>query len=70
MSAKEMRRLEVLNLVARVGQELFNHMKIEDKSMAEFVIAVSRLLESVATRLTNARRCTLRTPSSRNSVLP
>lgn len=44
MSSKEMKRLEILNLVSRVGQELFNHLKIEDKSMAEFVIAVSNLV--------------------------
>lgn len=39
---KELYKLELLSLVAQVSQELFNHTKLQDKNLAEFVIAVSR----------------------------
>jgi len=38
---KELYKLELLSLVAQVSQELFNHTKLQDKNLAEFVIAVS-----------------------------
>lgn len=38
---KELYKLELLSLVTRVSQELFNHTKLQDKNLAEFVIAVS-----------------------------
>lgn len=38
---KELYKLELLSLVTRVQQELFNHTKLQDKNLAEFVIAVS-----------------------------
>ena len=38
---KELYKLELLSLVSRVSQELFNHTKLQDKNLAEFVIAVS-----------------------------
>lgn len=38
---KELYKLELLSLVSRVSQELFNHTKLQDKTLAEFVIAVS-----------------------------
>ena len=38
---KELYKLEILSLVSRVSQELFNHTKLQDKNLAEFVIAVS-----------------------------
>ena len=38
---KELYKLELLSLVSRVSQELFNHTKIQDKNLAEFVISVS-----------------------------
>lgn len=37
---KELYKLELLSLVTRVSQELFNHTKLQDKNLAEFVIAV------------------------------
>ncbi|RXK38857.1 ATP-dependent RNA helicase DHX8/PRP22 [Tremella mesenterica] len=37
---KELYKLELLSLVTRVSQELFNHTKLQDKSLAEFVIAL------------------------------
>ena len=37
---KELYKLELLSLVNRVSQELFNHTKLQDKNLAEFVIAV------------------------------
>jgi ATP-dependent RNA helicase DHX8/PRP22 len=40
---KELYKLELLSLVSRVSQELFNHTKLQDKNLAEFVIAVSFL---------------------------
>ncbi|WWC59905.1 uncharacterized protein I303_102467 [Kwoniella dejecticola CBS 10117] len=36
---KELYKLELLSLVSRVSQELFNHTKLQDKKLAEFVIA-------------------------------
>ena len=39
---KELYKLELLSLVAKVSEELFNHTKLQDKNLAEFVIAVSR----------------------------
>lgn len=41
---KELYKLELLSLVSRVSQELFNHTKLQDKNLAEFVIAVSHVL--------------------------
>lgn len=38
---KELYKLELLSLVSRISQELFNHTKLQDKSLAEFVISVS-----------------------------
>lgn len=38
---KELYKLELLSLVAKVSEELFNHTKLQDKNLAEFVIAVS-----------------------------
>lgn len=43
---KELYKLELLSLVARVSEELFNHTKLQDKTLAEYVIAV-RVLQSV-----------------------
>jgi len=40
---KELYKLELLSLVSRVSQELFNHTKLQDKNLAEFVISVSNL---------------------------
>ncbi|KAL1410149.1 DEAH-box ATP-dependent RNA helicase prp22 [Vanrija albida] len=37
---KELYKLELLSLVTRVQQELFNHTKLQDKNLAEFVIAM------------------------------
>lgn len=37
---KELYKLELLSLVSKVSQELFNHTKLQDKKLAEFVIAV------------------------------
>ncbi|WVR04113.1 hypothetical protein IAU60_001112 [Kwoniella sp. DSM 27419] len=37
---KELYKLELLSLVSRVAQELFNHTKLQDKKLAEFVIAL------------------------------
>ncbi|WWC68922.1 uncharacterized protein I206_102858 [Kwoniella pini CBS 10737] len=37
---KELYKLELLSLVSRVSQELFNHTKLQDKKLAEFVIAL------------------------------
>jgi hypothetical protein len=37
---KELYKLELLSLVARVSEELFNHTKLQDKTLAEYVIAV------------------------------
>lgn len=37
---KELYKLELLSLVSRVSQELFNHTKLQDKNLAEFVISV------------------------------
>ncbi|OCF43431.1 ATP-dependent RNA helicase DHX8/PRP22 [Kwoniella heveanensis CBS 569] len=39
-SDKELYKLELLSLVSRVSQELFNHTKLQDKKLAEFVIAL------------------------------
>ena len=39
---KEMERLELLSLVNRVSQEIFNFTGNQDKTLAEFVISVSR----------------------------
>lgn len=48
MSAdKELYKLELLSLVTKVSQELFNHTKLQDKSLAEFVIAVNPLLSRI-----------------------
>lgn len=41
---KELYKLELLSLVAQVSQELFNHTKLQDKNLAEFVIAVCSIL--------------------------
>ena len=38
---KELYKLQLLSLVTRVSQELFNHTKSQDKDLAEFVIVVS-----------------------------
>jgi hypothetical protein len=38
---KEMERLELLSLVNRVSQEIFNFTGNQDKTLAEFVISVS-----------------------------
>ncbi|ORY27674.1 pre-mRNA splicing factor [Naematelia encephala] len=51
---KELYKLEVLALVTRVSQELFNHTKLHDKSLAEFVIALheqSKNVESFQSKL-------------------
>ncbi|ODN83765.1 ATP-dependent RNA helicase DHX8/PRP22 [Cryptococcus wingfieldii CBS 7118] len=41
MSAdKEIYKLELLSLVAKVSQELYNHTKLQDKKLAEFVISL------------------------------
>jgi ATP-dependent RNA helicase DHX8/PRP22 len=40
---KELYKLELLSLVSRVTQELFNHTKLQDKNLAEFVISVSNM---------------------------
>lgn len=40
MSTKELYKLELLSLVSRVAQELYNHTKLQDKNLAEFVIAL------------------------------
>jgi hypothetical protein len=40
---KEMERLELLSLVNRVSQEIFNFTGNQDKTLAEFVISVSLL---------------------------
>ncbi|KAL0255471.1 hypothetical protein I308_100275 [Cryptococcus tetragattii IND107] len=37
---KELYKLELLSLVSKVSQELFNHTKLQDKKLAEFVIAL------------------------------
>ena len=52
---KELYKLELLSLVSRVAQELFNHTKLQDKNLAEFVIAVSRPL-SPLTPVTRAEQ--------------
>ncbi|ORX36439.1 P-loop containing nucleoside triphosphate hydrolase protein [Kockovaella imperatae] len=39
-TSKELYKLELLSLVNRVSQELFNHTKLQDKNLAEFVIAL------------------------------
>ncbi|KAK4690090.1 ATP-dependent RNA helicase DHX8/PRP22, partial [Tremellales sp. Uapishka_1] len=39
-SDKELYKLELLSLVSRLSQELFNHTKLQDKKLAEFVIAL------------------------------
>lgn len=39
---KEMERLELLSLVNRVSQEIFNFTGNQDKTLAEFVISVRR----------------------------
>lgn len=50
MSAdKELYKLELLSLVTKVSQELFNHTKLQDKSLAEFVIALHEQSKDVAT---------------------
>lgn len=41
---KELYKLELLSLVSRVSQELFNHTKLQDKNLAEFVISVCPLV--------------------------
>lgn len=50
---KELYKLELLSLVAQVSQELFNHTKLQDKNLAEFVIAVGPL--SVAPSIAHAQ---------------
>jgi hypothetical protein len=45
---KEMERLELLSLVNRVSQEIFNFTGNQDKTLAEFVISVSAPLDVVA----------------------
>ncbi|WVW79844.1 hypothetical protein I302_101814 [Kwoniella bestiolae CBS 10118] len=47
---KELYKLELLSLVSRVSQELFNHTKLQDKKLAEFVIA-SKTPEAFQTKL-------------------
>ncbi|KAL7414066.1 hypothetical protein BDY24DRAFT_45752 [Mrakia frigida] len=37
---KDLYKLEVLSLVQRVAQEIFNFTAINDKSLAEFVISL------------------------------
>lgn len=44
---KELYKLELLSLVSRVSQELFNHTRLQDKNLAEFVIAVSQVSHQV-----------------------
>ncbi|KAI9632289.1 pre-mRNA splicing factor [Dioszegia hungarica] len=44
---KELYKLELLSLVSRVAQELFNHTKLQDKNLAEFVIALHEQSKSV-----------------------
>ena len=54
MSTKELYKLELLSLVSRVAQELYNHTKLQDKNLAEFVIAVheqSKTLDVFTTKL-------------------
>lgn len=51
---KELYKLELLSLVSRISQELFNHTKLQDKSLAEFVISVG----TGAHLITDARSCT------------
>lgn len=54
---KELYKLELLSLVSRVQQELFNHTKLQDKSLAEFVISVSDLVQfSADSRFMSSRR--------------
>ncbi|WRT65383.1 uncharacterized protein IL334_002326 [Kwoniella shivajii] len=48
---KELYKLELLSLVSRVSQELFNHTKLQDKKLAEFVIAQSKTPEAFQTKL-------------------
>ncbi|KAK8861275.1 hypothetical protein IAR55_002094 [Kwoniella newhampshirensis] len=51
---KELYKLELLSLVSRVSQELFNHTKLQDKKLAEFVIALheqSKTPEAFQTKL-------------------
>jgi ATP-dependent RNA helicase DHX8/PRP22 len=45
---KEMERLELLSLVNRVSQEIFNFTGNQDKTLAEFVISVSRPVAQAA----------------------
>lgn len=45
---KELYKLELLSLVSRVSQELFNHTKLQDKNLAEFVISVSLTASTLA----------------------
>jgi hypothetical protein len=71
---KELYKLELLSLVSRVSQELFNHTKLQDKNLAEFVIAVSLHLFVFVYLLTShsstsrARICQLSRPSSAKSA--
>jgi ATP-dependent RNA helicase DHX8/PRP22 len=54
MSSKELYKLELLSLVSRVAQELYNHTKLQDKNLAEFVIALheqSKTLDVFSTKL-------------------
>lgn len=71
---KELYKLELLSLVSRVSQELFNHTKLQDKNLAEFVIAVSSHLLGFIHMLTShsstsrARICQRSRPSSARSA--
>ena len=54
MSTKELYKLERLSLVSRVAQELYNHTKLQDKSLAEFVIALheqSKTIDVITSKL-------------------
>lgn len=61
---KELYKLELLSLVSRVSQELFNHTKLQDKSLAEFVIAVGRLSISLISSFTSRANPSMYSPKS------
>ena len=58
MSSDDLYQLEFLSLVAKITQELENHVGISDKTLAEFVIDLhdkSTTLADFTGRLTTSR---------------
>lgn len=67
---KELYKLELLSLVSRISQELFNHTKLQDKNLAEFVISVGLVLDTLTNSCMNKAKATLQSfPKSSRTLV-